>query len=372
MTRPTKERKPRAKKTTTVVEEIPDRPNDIDDGPTELDFNLEEVRDTERLTEILEQFPDAGIVVKIYDPHGAYRFTPPDPRNIDPELIRMRCGAGNFVARIYVAGKYRQSIDIPIGEVNPDPNAPKTVPIIDSHSAFLEKMLLTLLARETPHVEAKAPSITEMVSSLGVLDGLRGKQESGLEMYMKGLEMGRSLDGGGNGWDWKEQIFKLVAANAPALLEGVSSIVAGGVKQKPPSVSPTQPISQNATPANPPQPVPEEQPVQISDDYYKAGIRFIKERLLAGMETDTVINWVYDNRDDLNYQPFLKEILSTKHDFEFFVKLDEEIGNEPFRSKFVIIYNGIRSLFNEEYEMGLDTGGSSGNTVNPGSNGKPS
>jgi len=369
MTRPAKERKPRAKKTTTVVEEIPTQEIE-DEGPSELDFNLEEVRDTEKLTEVLDQFPDAGITVKIYDQHGAYRFTPPDPRNIDPELIRLRCGAGNFVGRVYVNGKYRQSIDIPIGEVNPDPNAPKSAPVVDSHSAysaFLEKMLLTLLARETPHIENnKAPSLTDMVQSLGVLDGLRGKQESGLEMYIKGMEMGRGLDSGGV-FDWKEQLFRIVAQNAPALMDGVSAIIGGaGNRNK----VPPNPIPQNAAPPNPAEIPPEEKPVQIPDAYFKEGIAFIKQRLLAGMETDTIINWVYDNRDDQSYQPFLKEILSKP--FEFFVKLDEEISNEPFRSKFLAIYNGIRSLFNEEYEMELDTGGSGGNPDNSGSNGKPS
>jgi hypothetical protein len=132
---------------------------------------------------------------------------------------------------------------------------------------------------------------------------------------------------------------------------------------------PIPPVASAPVPAT--QPKPEEvKPVPIPDDYFKEGLKFLKGRLIAGMEPETIINWVFDNRDDMNYQPFIKEILAK--DFEFFAKLDEEIGHEPFRSKFITIYNGIRSLFNEEYGMELDSGRVVGDSPNPSSNGKPS
>lgn len=364
MTRPTKPREPAAKKgrtKKTIIEEIlPAGSGDEPEGPTELDFNLEEVRDTEKLFEVLEQFPDAGITVKIYDQSGAYRFTPPDPQHIDEELIRKRCGSGAFVGRVYVDGKYRQSIDIPIGEVNPDPNEPSKPVAVDNHSQFLEKMLLTLLARENPAPAAHVPSITELVTSLAGIDALRGKQESGMEMFIKGMTMGRDMSDSGGDFNWKQELFRLISTNAPALLTGVEAIVGGRLPTTPPP--PTTP------PATIPNPEPQEQPVN-AEMYYKEGISYVKQRLLAGMDPDTIINWVYDNRDVPTYQPFLTVIL--REPFEFFEKIDAEIGQEPFRSKFMAIHNGIRSLFNEEYEMGLDTGRDGGDTGNPGSNGKP-
>ena len=355
MTRPTKERgkKPRTKKTTTVIEEALPQGEDEQEGPSELDFNLEEVRDTERLYEVLEQFPDAGITVKIYDQHGAYRFTPPDPKNIDPELIRLRCGAGQFVGRVYVDGKYRQSIDIPIGEVNPDPNTPTKPGVGDSHTQFLEKLLLAFIAKEHPTASTNTPTtLPEMVQSLAGLDALRGKQESGMDLFLKGLTLGKELnsDSGGS-FDWKQELFRMVANNAPTILDGVQALVAtqtGGRKTPPPN--PPAPIAAN--------PESQGEPSVISEAYFKEGLKFLKQRMIAGMQNETIINWVYDNRDDPTYQPFLKEILSK--DFDFFVKLDVEIGQEPFKSKFLDVYNGIRTLFNEQYEMDLDTGRGNG------------
>ena len=364
MTRATKERSPAKKARTkkTIIEEVlPERDDELEDGPTELDFNLEEVRTTEALAEVLEQFPDAGIIVKIYDQGGAYRFTPPDPRNIDPELIRKRCGAGNFVGRVYINGKYRQSIDIPIGEINPDTNEPQKGTPGDSHSQFLEKLLLTILAREqgTPSA-GHAPTLPELVTSLSGLDALRGKQESTLETFIKGLEIGRGMDSGGGAFNWKEELFRLVSHNAPSLLEGVQTLL--GQRRTPPPPEPPP-----VTAANPPE--GEEGKPVLPQAYFVEGLKFLKQRLIAGMDTETIINWVYDNRDVETYQPFLTEIL--RQPFEYFEKIDAEIGQEPFKSKFIAIYNGIRSLFNEEYEMELDSRGNDGNPLDSGSNGKP-
>lgn len=368
MTRPTKERKPKGRsvKKTIIEETLPER-EEINEGPTELDFNLEEVRTTEALAEILEQFPDAGITVKIFDQSGAYRFTPPDPRNIDPELIRKRCGAGNFVGRIYINGKYRQPIDIPIGEINPDPNDPQKTTPGDSHSQFLEKLLLTILAREpqTPANGNPAPTLLEVVQSLSAVDQLRGKQESTLDTFIKGIEIGKGMGDGGGAFDWKQELFRLVAGNAPTILDGVQALVGQvGQRRNPPPPSPPVTVA-----APPPEGEPEGEQTVIPEIYYKEGIAFVKGRLLAGMDPDTIINWVYDNRDVQTYQPFLTAIL--REPFEYFEKIDAEIGQEPFRSKFLAIHNGIRSLFNEEYDMGLDSGGQSGNTSDPSSNGKP-
>src|SRR5437867_11979921 len=102
--------KPKRKKTTTVVEEVPAEEFDMEsasNGPTELDFSLEEVRTHEQLQSIMAQFPEAGITAKLYDSSGAFCYRLPDPQSIDEEVIRKRCGSGEFVIRIYVNGVYK-------------------------------------------------------------------------------------------------------------------------------------------------------------------------------------------------------------------------------------------------------------------------
>src|SRR6266446_8268305 len=137
------------KKTTTVVEEVPVNEFDLENPqqPSEFDVSMESVEDAETLKEVLSQFGQAALNIKILrqTPTGAEYCYQTDA--IDEEFIQKNFGGGDFQARIFINGRYRKTIKIKIasrlessssrsdGQLSPDT-------ISNRHSEFLEKMVL--------------------------------------------------------------------------------------------------------------------------------------------------------------------------------------------------------------------------------------
>ncbi len=344
MTRPVSGRK---KKTTTVVEEPLSELEDNGGEPTTFDVALETVEDTEALQDVLSQFGETNIVLKILrqTPSGAEFCYQTDV--LDEEFIQKNFGGGSYQVRVFIAGRYRKTIKIQIAtRLSSNPNQPGQNVNGDRHSEFLEKMVLALVSRETPApVIPSGPSITDLTTALANIDQLRGKQESGIEMFIKGMDMANGKESGG--LDWKSALVQTAKEALPMFMNkqnpGGSSVV---------PVTPGQPPNQ----------------LQI-EATLKQGITYLKKKAIAGTDPNLILDWICDNAEDEQYQLLIRTVLTTE--FAEFAKLDPEIGTEPFFAWFKPLYDGIRLAFTPPDSVGDDTERNVGDVANVGSHGEP-
>jgi hypothetical protein len=359
--RQTTGKKGRTKKTTTVIEErLPEGDSGLlDDEPTnDFDVALESVQDSESLREALEQFGmTEGVLYRIYKagmngPSFCY-----ESGEYSPVILQRERGAGNYTIRIFINGKYKktisESIEAPALGSGPDPSPN------GSHSAFLEKMLMALIVRE--HAPQQGTTITELTQALANLDGLRGKQESGMDLVLKGVELAKSLmsDSGGGSADWKTELLKMGRDAIPAITSVVQSrVTQSGQPLQPEQVQGTeQPTMFN------PQTMTEDQKKTM---LYQA-VQFLKQQFIAGFPPESALDFLIANRGNPQYQMIITAVLG--YTFEQIVELDHDLQSESFNVPFRTLYDGLRSEFGPEDSVEDDTGGSDGDSVDVRSNG---
>jgi hypothetical protein len=343
---------PRAKKKTTTVIEEPVELDDLGGGPSELDVSLESVEDTETLSTVLESFGETSILLKVYreTPSGQEFCFP--CQTLDELFIQKNYGGGTYVVRIFIADKYRKSIKVKIAQ--PIGN-PVTGERGDSHSVFLEKMILTMLANQgSVQQSTSVPTVTDLVQSLAALDGLRGKQESGMDMFMRGIELAKGLDGGGE-MDWKQRLLGMADKALPMIAPAVQSYFGGRV--------PTNP---NPPVAGTPPPTPEDERNMIRA-MLKQGIDFLKPQFLNGLDPESAVNWVVANASNPQYQSIVRGVCNME--YAELATIDPEIGTEPLFSSFHAFYDGLRSAFIPSDNMDDDSGGTDGDPGDFGNDG---
>src|SRR6266571_89155 len=201
--------RPKRVKKTTVEEIMPEGGNFSDaEETTPFDVSLEAVEDTEALKDVLDQFGETNVNLKIF------RSTPSGPEfcfqndHLDEEFIQKNFGGGDYQVRIFINGKYRKTIKVKIASRVSDaslPNAGVSAPF-DRHSEFLEKLILAFVTKESQSTSSLSPSLADMISALQNLDNLRGKQESAMETFLKGVEFAKDLSGH---TDWKTDLIRM-------------------------------------------------------------------------------------------------------------------------------------------------------------------
>lgn len=347
------------KKRTIVEEEIPEGQNAFDEPTNELDVNLESVLDTEQLHDVLEQFGiTEGILYRIYRqvPQGPPSFCY-ETMDYSETFLQRERGAGMYLVRIFINGKFKKSIAVQV-DAPAAGTAPGTAPVTnpaDAHSRFLEQMVLQLITNQSANGN-HGPSLTELTGSLANLDALRGKQESAMDMFLKGVELAKTMieAGGGGGGDWKTELLRMGREAIP----GITSVVQSRLQTPP------------ANP-KPPEQVTMINPDTLTDDQQKAmlqqAITFLKGQFIAGLDPESALNFIIANSGNPQYQTIIKAVL--KFSFEDITKLDAEIEQQPFNDCFRVIYDGLRSEFGGEDSVEDDSGRDSGDTTDVRNNG---
>lgn len=358
MTRPTGKRKRR----TIVEEEIPE--GEVLDGQepvNEFDLALEQVQDLEAMNAILEQY---GVqengqnfkVFKVVDGVQRYVF---EQATLDEAFIQRERGGGNYIARFFHNGKYKKSIPVFIEDL-PE-SAHKENGNGTGHQAFLEKMLMALILKENNN-SGSTPSLTDLTAALANMDQLRGKQENAIDTLIKGIEMGKSLDGGGGSLDWKTELLRLAKDNLP----GVVDVIQQGIAAKNGQPQPVPVAMRPGTPveANPPS---EEQQVALM---LKHAIGVLKSQFMMGLDGESALALILANAGNPQYQSIIRQFLVMS--FDELVALDADIGKEPFNTRFRFVHDGLRSAVSEADQVDDDPERGPGNVVDLGRHGKPS
>jgi hypothetical protein len=324
-----------------------------EDGINDFDVTLEDVQDTEQLKEVLEQFGiTEGIIYRIY------RSTPSGPSfcyetaEYSETFLQRERGAGAYVVRIYIDAKYKKSIPVQVDAPASGPGTAENQ--TGSHSAFLEKMLMALILKD--HQPAPAgPSITDLTTALSNLDALRGKQESGIDLFMKAFTLAKDLQGDkdNSSGDWKTELLKMGRDAIPA----ITSVVQARTQPNPPPTQVQEP--------------PVIDPNQLTEEQRKGMLRqaitYLKSQFISGLPPESALDFIVANSGNPQYQAIITAVLSYR--FEDILELDHEIKSEPFHLCFRTLYDGLRSEFGGEDTVENDPRGDTGDVANAGNDG---
>jgi len=295
-----------------------------------------ELDQAEALNEVLREFGPDEIKIKISkwtSSGSAYCFS---TDKLDEEYIRDSFGGGKYSARIFVNGNYKQTIPLviaePINRTNPQiAPAPQIIERQSSDSGetkFLREMILAMIGNR------QATPVGELTQAMRDLNMGGGGSDKLMEMFIKGMEMGRESGSSDDSW---KGIIKDVAKEALPMLSGMVPKNGNLPAQIPAQTTPN----------------PQEQQAMMQAQL-KQGIEYLKAKCLKNSDPELYVAMVVDNADVPMYQPLIHAILTTE--FSVFTTIDPAIANPPFRAFFEYIYNGIRSAFAQDDTVGMDTG----------------
>jgi hypothetical protein len=358
--------KVRARKRRTIVEEeLPSNSNgDLEPEVNELDVQLESVQDTETLKEVLEQF---GVTDQVL--YRIYRQTPTgqafcyESPTYDEAFLQRERGEGSYAVRIFINGRFKRTIPVMIDAPSNNSAKPNGIPT-DSHTQFLEKMLMVLLTQQHQNGNGSnpGPTIIDLTTALSNLDGLRGKQETAMDMFLKGAEFAKGM--GGDVGDWKQEGLKMVRDAIPAITSVVNSHLSTG----PVPGHVPQSVSQQPNPTGDVMMVDLD---NLTEDQrntiLKKAIVFLKKQFLMGLDPEFILNYIVVNANDPEYQAVITSVLRIQ--YEDLVKLDPDLGQKPFNEQFRALYDGLRSEFDPSHPVEGDPGGIDGNDDHPGNDG---
>lgn len=344
----------RKRKTTTVVEDtVPEGEQQEQEGGTQFDVALESVEDIEALRNVMEQYGATGETYKVY------RVTPTGQEfcfmndTLDETFIQRNYGGGDFRVRVFIGGKFKMFLPLkiaaPLNVENNNGNG-SAVRGEERHQKFLETMLLAMMQNQGNH----GSSIAELTTALANLDAMRGKQETTMDLFMKGVTFAKDIiKNDGEPRDWKSELVSVAKDAVPGLVPLVGAIMGGN-----------KPVQPNPVAVTDPNALSEQQQIAA----LQGGLTYLKKQCMKGTDPDLIINWVVSNSEE--YQALIHYVLNLP--FEKFVEIDAQIGTEPFKSWFTELFDGLRQEFIPSDNLDGNPARDVGNDNNPGNNGKSS
>jgi hypothetical protein len=345
-------RKPK-ERTTIIKDTLPGEEEET--GSMELvDEDLQDSEFQNLVAKIAGGSPVSFKVYRITSKGSDYCFASEDAGEFDEELIREYYPqGGKFMIRIYREGKYVQSVSTRIAPqpqtsvANGSNNGEIQVQMLREQLQWQQNITTTLLqnrpvAPTTP--TQPPPTMAEMVQTIVALQGLNNghtdNNSQAMEMILKGIEIAREVESGG---DWKSQLISTFKDVAPAVIASLPAASSNG-----------EPVT-NTNTNPPPRPVPvapsvEQETTQV--------IKYLKAKCIQGIPPDFFVDAVLINSDEPKYQYLLQQIATQT--FEQFVTIDPEIGNEAYGTFFRSIYDGLRQELNRENIVVGNSSGTSG------------
>lgn len=329
----------------------------------EVDYPLDD-SSGERLRQARQNFGQGGLKIKVYkiNERGGEDFCYVTEGDVDEVLIQRRWRGGQYVAKYYVNEVYRDRIQFGIAEPIAEASGAAVPSGVDLQIKLMQQQNEFLMNLLLKNQNSERTPVTELVHAMSELKTLQGGTESNVDMVMKCIELGRTLNGAGEESPLME-ILKLVAPTvAPQIISGLMRKPAegpsGGMADASAKAIPAKTVeaSEVATPE-------QEQSLKLLFAY-------LKKKSVVGSDPELYIAYVLDNGELPDFQMLVSKVRSES--FEEFVKLDSEIGKEPHVKFFRAIYDGLRSAFEQGNFVELDSSRKSGNGGDTGGHAKSS
>lgn len=352
------------KKRTIIDETIPDMGLGTGDSETSLDaLDLPDMEDEtlQGLMGRLKGISDYKVNIYLVTPQGSqFRFTVDDPDILDENYIQEVCGPGKYAVRVLVNNIPKKTYFVSIG---PKPNVPGQTPTTttaDTTSAiqaqmyrdqlaFMQSMVLALINKEQPRHDN---NLGDVVAAVSTLQGLGGGKDP-MDLFIRALEIGKGLTGGGER-DWKTELI----STAKDVLAPVAGEIAKAALNRNPPTNGNHALPSAGT-------FVEEVNNAVPDVILKQGMKWVKGQILGGMDVNLAIAWIINNGNDPTYRPFVQ--LALRGEFQDFVKLDNELANEPFNTWMRAAIAGIKEAYVQQ-QSDTDTTGEDGDTDNTANN----
>lgn len=272
-------------------------------------------------------------------------LTPVGDSGVDESQIQEKWGGGHYVVKVYKGGIARGSRPLLIEALpsaareNPSGGVSSDIRALLDASARREQMLMDLVINRKTEVTP----VSEILQGVAAIQNMTGQREGSVELFLKGLEMGRTLNGNDDkdgGW---QSVVKDLMPILPALLGGK------------PVAAPTAPAKE--APAQ-----LEAHALTNEKEQLAPLIGYLKTQALAGADPGAFAHIAVMNRSNPMYQPLLAFVLQSS--FEQIQALDVELAREPHLTWFRALVDGLRSGIEEADRMEADPVGETGDTGN--------
>lgn len=312
-----------AKKKTIIEETIPD--GETTGAET---FTLADTDDAELLLEkVKTQYGGSRVNVKVYKILAGhkpiYQF---ESDHMVTEARLQLNGGGLYELRFFVDGLHKHTEEIEVADKPVDHSQPTNpadiqIQMLREQSQMNRDLLMAVLGRGQ-----NSTPMSEIATIWGLIHGTNGgggTSEKMIEMFTKGMELGAGRSGE---LDWKTALIQTAKEIIPPAMQVVAATK--GVPM--PQIQPNPAAQQQLPP----------------DAVLKTGIDFLKTKILAGLPVGLALDWVVANAAD--YQQFLA--VATSKTFEDFVKIDNDLANEPFNTWVRQFLTGLKEHFKEVNE----------------------
>lgn len=346
--------KQQGKKVRKVVTEYEEE----DEQPPQQQWSEpEEFGEDLQVQNILDSVGPGEIKIKIlkWGPKGKSYCFSLDGGPVDEDFIQSQFGGGRFQGQIFKNGIYTgNSFELNIADRVASAGgasggmADLQARMMQQQIDFLKDIILRNGQQQQTPVGELADALTKVNAMTGGNGG--GMGEKAVELILKGIELGKAIGGNGKDESWSDVIREAL----PVVGEMMQ-------QRKQANGQPRERAQVQAANAL---------PEADHSDVIRQGIAYLKGKAITGRDPGLYVDWMIDNAEEPQYQPILHFILTSE--FSALEQIDPEIGKPPYSDFFRSVYDGLRSAFEQQNSMELDTGGPSGDGGNVKKDGKSS
>lgn len=339
---------PRTKKTIIETEESAQSDIDQDSKPaSENEVQEEQEEEIRRLINILG--PEARVFVYRADHTGKIFLTNCEPNFWSEQWLQQSYGEGTYYIQIRNhKGNWGGARTVRIGPLPAGEKPAQIVPAVATPAAqangqldLRTQLLIDELNAQRQMImkmierPAEGTSMTELVQAMAALKAMTTPSPeavTGMEAIMSILKTGMEIGATGNVEMKKDGILSTIKEALPILGEVVKTVFAKSNAENPQGSMAAQ------LPA-----AGEDRSLAM----LRHGISYLKQKALQGKRPDVYIDFILENLDDPQWQPFLK---MCQGPFEEIAKIDPDLLNAPFRPWFEQLWNELKAAINQTPE----------------------
>lgn len=338
---------PRTKQTKqTIIETEESGASEIEQNcKPAADGEIEEGQEEEIRRLIGSLGPETRVYIYKADHAGKSFLTNCEPSFWSEQWLQQSYGEGTYYIQLrnhkgIRAGRTIRIGPLPAGEKPTQIVAPTVIPPIQANAQFdfrtqllidelsaQRQMILKMIER--PVERTSMAELVEAMTALKAMTPASPAAATGMEAIMSILKTGIEIGATGNVEMKKDGILSTIKEALPILGEVVKTVFAKSNAENP----------QGGTAAQLPAAGEDRSLAML-----RHGVSYLKQKALQGKRPDVYIDFILENLDDPQWQPFLR---MCQGPFEEIAKIDPELLNAPFRPWFEQLWNELKAAINQ-------------------------